>query len=196
MGALFLKVLEMSLMGSVVILITILARFFLRKRSKTFIMILWAVVALRLIVPFGIESAFSIFNYVPLPTQGIPAQEVSEAALPDTNIDAYQAPVNNAENGYAEAPLINEAAVNNQAPVNVGTPANSANEVSTSGRSTQGVKIMKVDEDSRIVSFAKVVDEDNQGRPETDDAEDSGDNMPEDEIIEEINEEGSEDTEA
>ena len=58
-----------------------------------------------------------------------------------------------------------------------------ANEVSTSGRSTQGVKIMKVDEDSRIVSFAKVVDEDNQGRPETDDAEDSGDNMPENEII-------------
>ena len=101
-GALFLKVLEMSLMGSVVILITILARFFLRKRSKTFIMILWAVVALRLIVPFGIESAFSIFNYVPLPTQGIPAQEVSEAALPDTNIDAYQAPVNNDENGYAD----------------------------------------------------------------------------------------------
>ena len=134
-GALFLKVLEMSLMGSVVILITILARFFLRKRSKTFIMILWAVVALRLIVPFGIESAFSIFNYVPLPTQGLPASaEVSEAVLPDTNIDAYQAPVNNAENGYAEAPLINEAAVNNQAPVNVGTPANSANEVSTGNK--------------------------------------------------------------
>ena len=94
-GALFLKVLEMSLMGSVVILITILARFFLRKRSKTFIMILWAVVALRLIVPFSIESAFSIFNYVPLPTQGAPAVELSEAVLPDTDIDAYQAPANN-----------------------------------------------------------------------------------------------------
>ena len=125
MGALFLKVLEMSLMGSVVILITILARFLLRKRSKTFIMILWAVVALRLIVPFGIESAFSIFNYVPLPTQGAPAVEVSEAVLPDTDIDAYQAPANNADIDYAETP------VNAEAPANVESPAKYANEVST-----------------------------------------------------------------
>ena len=122
-GALFLKVLEMSLMGSVVILITILARFFLRKRSKTFIMILWAVVALRLIVPFGIESAFSIFNYVPLPTQGAPAVEVSEAVLPDTDIDAYQAPANNID--YAEAP------VDAGSSANVESPAKYANEVST-----------------------------------------------------------------
>ena len=35
-----------------------------------------------------------------------------------------------------------------------------ANEVSTSGRTTQGVKIMKVEKDNCIVSFAKVVDED------------------------------------
>ncbi len=34
-----------------------------------------------------------------------------------------------------------------------------ANEVSTSGRTTQGVKIMKVEKDNRIVSFAKVIDE-------------------------------------
>ena len=34
-----------------------------------------------------------------------------------------------------------------------------ASEVSTSGRTTQGVKIMKVEKDNRIVSFAKVVDE-------------------------------------
>ena len=34
-----------------------------------------------------------------------------------------------------------------------------ANEVSTSGRTTQGVKIMKVDKGNSIVSFAKVVDE-------------------------------------
>lgn len=35
-----------------------------------------------------------------------------------------------------------------------------ANEVSTSGRTTQGVKVMKVEKGNRIVSFAKVVDED------------------------------------
>ena len=40
-----------------------------------------------------------------------------------------------------------------------------ANEVSTSGRSTQGVKIMRVDNDNRIVTFAQVVDEDSSGTP-------------------------------
>ena len=109
MSTLFFKVLEMSLMGSVVILITILARFLLRNRSKRFIMILWAVVALRLIVPFGFESAFSIFNYLPLPTQAAPAiEEVSEAALPDNNSGAYEAPVNYAEFNNAEAPAAAE----------------------------------------------------------------------------------------
>ena len=96
-------------MGSVVILITILARFLLRNRSKRFIMILWAVVALRLIVPFGFESAFSIFNYLPLPTQAAPAiEEVSEAALPDNNSGAYEAPVNYAEFNNADAPAAAE----------------------------------------------------------------------------------------
>ncbi len=113
MGALFLKVLEMSLMGSVVILITILARFLLRKRSKSFIMILWAVVALRLMVPFGFESAFSIFNFVPLPTQAAPVVEVSEAALPDNNTDVQKAPVNNAEVNYVEAPSNAEVPADN-----------------------------------------------------------------------------------
>ncbi len=134
MGALFFKVLEMSLMGSVVILITILARFFLRKRSKTFIMILWAVVALRLIVPFGFESAFSIFNYVPLPTQGMPAAvEVSEAVLPDSEPAVIQAPVNDPAD-YAEAPVYNEAPAYNEVPVNAEAPARSANEVSTGNK--------------------------------------------------------------
>ena len=109
MSTLFFKVLEMSLMGSVVILITILARFLLRNRSKRFIMILWAVVALRLIVPFGFESAFSIFNYLPLPAQAAPAiEEVSEAALPDNNSGAYEAPVNYAEFNNADAPAAAE----------------------------------------------------------------------------------------
>ena len=111
MGALFLKVLEMSFMGSVVIVITILARFFLRKRSKGFIMILWAAVALRLIVPFGIESSFSIFNYLPVPAQTMPATaEVTEAAMPD-NTDAPQASYNAAEITYAGTHIVNDAEI-------------------------------------------------------------------------------------
>ena len=87
MGELFWKIVEMSLMGSVVILITVLARFLLRNRSKRFIMILWAVVAVRLLLPVNIESELSIFNYLPGMTQtGTAVAEVNEAALPD-NVD-------------------------------------------------------------------------------------------------------------
>lgn len=84
MGDLFQKVIEMSLMGSVVILITVLARFILRNRSKRFIMILWAVVALRLLVPLNIQSDISIFNFLPKMTKPDTAvTEVAEAATPD-----------------------------------------------------------------------------------------------------------------
>ena len=87
MGDLFQKIVEMSLMGSVVILVTMLARFLLRKRSKRFIMILWAVVAVRLLLPINIQSEISIFNYLPEMTQtGTAIAEVREAALPD-NVD-------------------------------------------------------------------------------------------------------------
>lgn len=41
-----------------------------------------------------------------------------------------------------------------------------AGEVSCSGRTTQGVKIMRVDKKTRIVSFAKVVDEEDAIKPE------------------------------
>lgn len=50
-----------------------------------------------------------------------------------------------------------------------------ANEISTSGRSTQGVKIMRVDNDNRIVAFAKVVDEDNAVKPQSDNFDDESD---------------------
>lgn len=73
MTDLFLKVLEMSIMGSVVILVTLLARFLLRKRSKRLIMILWAVVAVRLLLPVNIASEISIFNLIP-----VNVREVSE----------------------------------------------------------------------------------------------------------------------
>ena len=42
-----------------------------------------------------------------------------------------------------------------------------ANEISKSGRTTQGVKIMKVDSGDEIVSFAKVLDEDDASKPVT-----------------------------
>lgn len=84
MEALFFKVFGMSVTGSIVILITLLARFLLKKRSKRFIMILWAFVAVRLLIPIGFDSSFSIFNFIPLQTQTYTAApRVQDAAIPD-----------------------------------------------------------------------------------------------------------------
>ena len=88
MDCLFLKVLEMSATGSVVILITLLARFILKNRSKRFIMILWAVVAIRLLMPVSFESSLSIFNFIPLKAQTFTAvTKVSDADMPDNSAD-------------------------------------------------------------------------------------------------------------
>ena len=61
-----------------------------------------------------------------------------------------------------------------------------AKDISRLGHATQGVKIMRVDGSGRIVSFAKVVDEENQGKPgseedgaEADDTETAGFNAEE-----------------
>ncbi|MBR3081654.1 MAG: M56 family metallopeptidase, partial [Clostridiales bacterium] len=88
MTDLFLKVLEMSIIGSVVVLATILFRFLLRKRSKRFIMILWAVVAVRFLLPLNIQSVISIFNYIPLHTDAITMQIQEAKVFEETFADA------------------------------------------------------------------------------------------------------------
>lgn len=104
LDAVFLKILEMSVMGSVVILITILARFFLRNRSKSFIMILWAAVALRMLLPVGIESEFSIFNLLPVQTQSLVAvAQGPETSLPDS-VDTMEVSIIDVEDiAYVES---------------------------------------------------------------------------------------------
>ena len=123
MDLVFLKVLEMSFMGSIVILITMLARFILKKRSKRFIMILWAVVAIRLLVPFSIESPISFFNLIPLKTQTLTAvTEVSDAAIPDNFTDTEDVSADHAANTEQQEIILSETAVN------MGNDALSANQ--------------------------------------------------------------------
>ena len=104
LDAVFLKILEMSVMGSVVILITILARFFLRNRYKSLIMILWAAVALRMLLPVGIESEFSIFNLLPVQTQSlVAAAQGPETSLPDS-VDTMEVSIIDVEDiAYVES---------------------------------------------------------------------------------------------
>jgi len=64
MSAVFLKVLNMSITGSWLILAVILVRQLLKKAPKWAACLLWALVALRLICPFSFESGFSLIPSV------------------------------------------------------------------------------------------------------------------------------------
>lgn len=58
----FTKLLNMSLTASILVLFVILLRFVLKKAPRKYICILWAMVALRLLCPLSISSAFSAYN--------------------------------------------------------------------------------------------------------------------------------------
>ena len=60
MSALFLTVLNLSINASWLILAVIVARLLLRKAPKWISCLLWALVAVRLLVPFSLESALSL----------------------------------------------------------------------------------------------------------------------------------------
>ena len=60
MGALFQNVLEASFHGGIVIVVVLLARLVLRKAPKKYICLLWLLAALRLLMPFEIESRLSL----------------------------------------------------------------------------------------------------------------------------------------
>lgn len=59
-------VLNMSLTGSIVILVVLAARLLLRKLPKKYLYLLWAIVGFRLLCPFSFESSLSIFNIQPI----------------------------------------------------------------------------------------------------------------------------------
>ena len=69
MDAVFLKILNMSLTASWIVLAVLLLRLLLRKAPKWLSCLLWGVIGLRLIFPFSIESLFSLIpSAEPLPS--------------------------------------------------------------------------------------------------------------------------------
>lgn len=60
----FVRLLNMSAVGTILIAVVIVLRVFLRKTPKKYICLLWAIVALRLVCPVSISSAVSAFNYI------------------------------------------------------------------------------------------------------------------------------------
>ncbi|HHX61361.1 MAG TPA: peptidase M56, partial [Epulopiscium sp.] len=70
MDQLFLKIMNMSLTTSYVILLVILIRLLLRKVPKIYSYSLWIIVLFRLLVPFSFSSVFSM---IPMASNPIPA---------------------------------------------------------------------------------------------------------------------------
>ncbi|NLZ49668.1 MAG: DUF4825 domain-containing protein [Clostridiales bacterium] len=69
MENIFLTVVKMSISASVVATVILIIRWLLgNKLHKTFSYALWAIVFIRLVLPFSIPSMVSIFNKVPMPT--------------------------------------------------------------------------------------------------------------------------------
>ena len=56
----------MSLTGSIVIIVVLLARIVMKKLPKKYMYILWGIVGFRLLCPIAFESRFSIFNIKPI----------------------------------------------------------------------------------------------------------------------------------
>ena len=56
----FIRVLNLSIQASLLIVIVLLLRTFLKKSPKWIHCLLWALVAIRLVCPFSIESACSL----------------------------------------------------------------------------------------------------------------------------------------
>lgn len=77
--ALFLRVLNMSITGGIVIIAILLIRFFLKKAPKSFSLVLWSVAAFRLVCPVSFSSVISLFRLRPLILN--PAQAASPYTL-------------------------------------------------------------------------------------------------------------------
>ena len=64
----FTKLLNMSIMASVLAVFVMLLRLILKKVPRKYICILWALVAIRLIIPMGFFSNLSFYNVMDVPT--------------------------------------------------------------------------------------------------------------------------------
>ena len=88
MQAVFVKILNMSITGSIAIAVVLLARLFLKRAPKIYSYALWAVVLFRLLCPLSIAAGLSVLKPLPVTTtSGISAvsyQPVAQAVRENT----------------------------------------------------------------------------------------------------------------
>ncbi|MBD5549848.1 MAG: hypothetical protein HDQ96_01535 [Lachnospiraceae bacterium] len=91
MEAVFLKILNMGITASWVIFAVVILRLVLKKAPKWIVCLLWALVALRLVCPFSIESALSLIPS----SEPLPREIITENTFQiNTGIGAMDEPVN------------------------------------------------------------------------------------------------------
>ncbi|HIS96360.1 MAG TPA: hypothetical protein IAD42_00115 [Candidatus Scatomorpha pullistercoris] len=93
MAEVFQKVLNMSIAASWLILAVIVLRFLLKRAPKRYTLLLWAVVGLRLALPWSIESALSLIPSAATLPEGI---MLARSPALDTGIEA----LNEAKPGF------------------------------------------------------------------------------------------------
>ena len=91
MTEIFLKLLNMSISASWLVLAVIVLRFFLKKTPKWITCLLWCIVALRLVMPFTIESGLSL-----IPSAEVIPQDIITSQIPaiHSGIPAVNSAVN------------------------------------------------------------------------------------------------------
>lgn len=92
MSELFLKILNMSISASWVVLAVVLLRVVLKKAPKWINVLLWGMVAVRLVCPISMESVFSLIPSV----EAIPEEVISGPSFEvQTGVTVVDKPVNN-----------------------------------------------------------------------------------------------------
>ena len=94
MSGFFLKLLNMSISASVLIVVVVLARCLLRKSPKWIHCILWALVGIRLLCPFQLETTFSLApnaQVVSIEAGAVTSQVLAEMPALDNTANRYLA---------------------------------------------------------------------------------------------------------
>ncbi|GEM_PF-6224311 len=95
MENIFFKLVNMSLTASVATAVVIILRLILKKAPKRISVALWALVALRLILPFSIESTFSLMPSYAVMPEGVVSYEKTEVNSTPTDIITVASPSGN-----------------------------------------------------------------------------------------------------
>ena len=117
MQAAFARILNMSLTGSIVIAVVLLARLFLKRTPKIYSYALWAVVLFRLLCPLSITAGLSVLKPIPVTMRTTPGvssvvyQPVQQVLSRGGYVPAVQQqPVSDQESEQAEMTALQIAA--------------------------------------------------------------------------------------